>query len=650
MQMIRFQPRRVANIVAGLTLFWCGILSAFFWIKGHNFNFLFLMLLTVAAGFLMSSAKTNAYKNDILKKLGFQRSRNLPLTDRGAFASTSQGVYSSIGPIPFQYPPPARLNSSQLKKGEFSTLIEARLPSEIRSSEQFLTEFMESIAGGRHAKLHKAILEIYCHPDYVDLPAGITRHNGALLLTHCLRVAGLMFHRANEFSLKNYYVSANNPDYKISRDDDLLLVAGLTHDLGKVVSFNRNESGEIIGMKSKHHKASCRLVSSLPEFWSNDLSSEDRYIIQSCCIYSTEYESSPIQAFITDQSKPKAVLDRLQFLIELTAECDILASQIENGVKYEFDISPELLKIPEIKDDSDLLEDTKIDLFSKFSEFISTHAIVNGKGTDRSVGFKYLDTSDSKPKHLLFVDEIEFNSSFAAFLNKPAWGDRENKSHALAMAVLPKLDEGGYLVRSNDIGVQPAINCLYKVDFFNGEPAAITHSLRSCFVLDLTKWPNQNKLRDMASCRSRPVIVNSIFGNKFIAARRSVMDSDVYEMLGVQDTTRSVTSNIESLVTSRQAQKDKKKQSNAHLTIGCIKSGLAKKQIVPAMVSEEGVPIPIANADTFFKQLGVKMMACDPGNQELKELGIVSIRNSKKIPGTHIVLLDPNVYSTKTSM
>lgn len=642
--MIRFHSRRVVNIVAGLTAFWCGILSTFFWIKGYNFNFLFLMLMMVTAGFSMASVSTNAYKNDILTRLGFKPSRNLPITDRNAFSTVTQGVFSSIGPVPFQYTFPARLNSARLKDGELSRLVASKLPKELVKHEEFLAKFITAIDSGPHAKLIRAILEVYCHPSHIDLPAGITHHNGEYLLTHSLCVAALMYHRADNFSLKNYYILLNEPKYKITNNDNLLIAVGLAHDLGKINSFIMDSTGTAKDIKPNHHKSSCRLISSLPEFWDDNLSPEDRYIIQSTCIYSTDFLSSPIQTSLLEQSKPKAVSDRLQFLIELTAHCDIIASQLENGVKYDLNTSSNFLETPEIQDNGELIQETKIDLFQKFSEYIASDAIINGKGSDRSIGFKYLDNSKEKPRHFLFLDENEFSPAFALFLKKPEWANKENKSHALTLAILPKLDEAGYLVRSNDIGAQPAVNCLYKVDFVDGNPEVISFTLRSCFVLDLTDWPNQNKLREMASCHSKPIIVNSIFGNKFAPIRTSVTDNNVYEELGIDNVPKSTIKDVESLIKSKQSQKIANQQLNSHTIISRIKSGLAKKRIRPAMETAIGQPIPIGNADEFFTQVGVKLVVCDPATDYLKSLGIMSIRNSKKHPGTHIVVLDPIVY------
>ena len=55
MLLIRFQPRRVVNVVAGLTIFWCVIISAFFWVKGgFNFGFLVMLAATVVGGFFLA--------------------------------------------------------------------------------------------------------------------------------------------------------------------------------------------------------------------------------------------------------------------------------------------------------------------------------------------------------------------------------------------------------------------------------------------------------------------------------------------------------------------------------------------------------------------------------------------------------------------
>ena len=654
MLLIRFQPRRVANCVAGLTLFWCGILSAFFWIKGFNFPFLVMLLAVVAIGFLLAGMETDAHAGDILKRLGFNARRKLPLEHRDAFLSETKGVRSSIGPVPFQYTPPARLDVSTLKPGAFSDQIQKLFPAEILQAPEFLNRFVHAIDSGPHRKLVQAILEVYCHPKHIGLPAGVSRHNNAMLLTHCLRVAALMQHRVKNFKYVNYQIFPNDENYRLPEDDGLLIVVGLSHDLGKIDSFIKNQAGVVVGIKPDHHKSGCRILSALPEFWGADLSAEDRYILQSCSVYATDYASSPIKVRLSDKEKPTAISDRFQSLLELVVDADIAASQIENGVKYKFSADPVAIdenstEIVNKNSTNESLADSKLDLFTNFSEFISSFAIINGKGSDRSVGFKYLDPDQADAKHLLFIDDSEFVTAFANFLKRPEWGSKDGKVSGLATALLPKLDEAGYLVRSAGVGAQPAVNSVYRVDFSSGDPPEVKFSLKACFVVDLTVWPHQTKLRNLASCEAKPAIINSIFGNKFAPVRQSLTDAAVLEELGAVNARRSECSDVESLV-SKRAGKSTAAKFKFELTVRAITTALARGELKPATVCKQGEPIAIANSDAFFQNLGINVTPVETANDLLKQLGILSIRKSKQTPGTHIVVLDGLIYSAERAV
>ena len=657
MQLIRFQPRRVANVVSGLTLFWCAILSAFFWIKGGvNFQFMVLLSATVVAGFFLASIETDAYADNIRKRLGFKPERGLPVDHKDAFASETRGISVSIGPVPFQYPLPARLNALELKQGELAEIVQQHLPKEFAESPDFLESFITAIDSGPQRKLIRAMLEVYCHPSHVTLPAGITRHNGSPLLTHCLRVAALMHHRVRDFQCKNYYVSFNDPSYRLPADDPLLIVVGLSHDLGKVNSLIRDKEGKYVAIATNHHKEGSRILSTLPEFWTTDLSPEDRYILQSCCVYATDYVGSPVSVSTGKDKKVVAVSDRFQCLLDLVIDCDIAASQIENGTQYRFDMpaadnATMQGAVDESKSES--FEDTTINLYARFSGFLAVEAVVNGQGADRNLGFKYVDTSTQAPKHLLFVDEEEFTKMFSAFLQRPDWNSSGTKGSALTMALLPKLDDAGYLVRADNVGADPAINALYKVEFYGGTPPVIKLVFKSCFIVDVTNWPHQRRLQQLPTCSVVPKIINSIFGNRFSPQRRAAGDANVLKELGA-GSVEDAESVIEALVKANQAAKQKKKQavastSTAITVVQKIEAALVKKLITPAIQSEPGQPIPIAQGDAFFRGLGIVVEPAETATEAMRNAGILEIRKSKKIAGTHIVILDGKTYVTHQS-
>ena len=651
MLLIRFQPRRVVNVVVGLTLFWCGIISALFWVKGgFNFGFLVMLAATVVGGFFLACMQADWQAMDTIKRLGFKPERGLKVDDMNAFASETHGVKCSIGSVPFRYIPPARLDRKATKSGEFECTLGNYIPKELLGVPTFLDGFIAAIDSGPHRNLVRAILEVYCHPDNIGLPAGISRHNGETLLTHCLRVAALMHHRVDGFTFKNYYIQPIDPNYKLDKNDGLLMVAGLAHDLGKITSLIRNQQDEVVGLSKDHHKASSRILSSLPEFWSEDLSSEERYILQSVCIYSTDEAGSPVKVSEVTGGTPTAVSDRFQTLLQLVIECDKAASKIENGTAYDFTTAPERMTI-EITPQS-VIDDTKIDLLALFSEFIATRAIVNGKGAERSIGFKYLDKSGSAEKHLVFVDTDMFGKAFCDFIKLPEMGEGSKASGAV-MALLPKLDEAGYLVRGPGLGNEPAVNALYKVDFYDGDPPTKRMSLKSCFVLDVTNWPHMTKLRTMESCVAIPKIVNNIFGNKFVIQRQSLADVQVYEELSGQTMERAANTSVEALVNEKALAKanDKTPQTlPVEWRSPRIQAALEKGELEIAAELTQGGIIVVVNSDAFFKSIGVQLVPVAQASGDLVDLGILSIRASKKNPGSHIVILDGKKYNVPATV
>lgn len=663
--MIRLQPRRIPNVIAGLTVFWCCILSIFLWVKGFNFPFLFILFLVVAGGFLIASHETVSIRNSILRRLGFKFGSGVTADDPKAFQTVENGVFSSLGPVPFQYTLPARLNAPG---AQLAQRVQEHLPAELVLAPDFTGQFIAAIDSSPHSRLIRAILEVYCHPDHIRLPAGIARHNGALLLTHSLRVAALMLHRAESFASKNFWLLPIDPNYKLSKNDGLLVVIGLCHDLGKVNSFLFDSNKSIVGMHHKHHHSSSRIVSALPEFWGIDLNQDDRYIVQSCCIYSTEFDNSPVQRFNTFAPTLRVVSDRFQLMVELLKECDILASKIENNVKYSFSTLTQPVNVNQIDTQSNNQSTATpintepetckpvLDLFDRFSEFIATCAVVNGAPGSGSAAFKHTDQTSTPPRHLLYFDESEFTLQFSKFLNRNDWEPSSKNSliSGLTMAVLPVLDAAGYLVRSSDadVGVRPAVNCLYKVNFVTGDPATIAFVLKSTFVLDITDWPRQDKLRNLESCHARPVMAHCVFGNRFGRTNQTTLtDSTVMAELNAQVCNKSDLGDITKLtkkITKTTKSAKNPSQSKAAIDpvicVAKIKMELTKKALTPAIQPEPGKAFPIINADAFFESLGIKMIPCDEPGSELKDIGIVAIRESKKNPGSHVVMLDQSVY------
>jgi hypothetical protein len=191
--MNQFSEKRIPKVVIGLTLFWLGIVEAFFWTGPFNLRFLPMWLASILAGAFMAKSSSEEFRDEILARLCYDKKKNLPLDDRRAFLHKSRGVSSSLGKVPFKrkaIPCADELN--------MATLIES-LPKEL-SQEQFerlfATVFPLSSGSEPLKLLTSRAVRTLCHKAYIVHPAGIDRHGGRSLLTHTLLVTALLLHRA----------------------------------------------------------------------------------------------------------------------------------------------------------------------------------------------------------------------------------------------------------------------------------------------------------------------------------------------------------------------------------------------------------------------------------------------------------------------
>ena len=98
-------PRRIPNVVAGLTLFWSGVLSAFYWHEGFNFPFLVPWAAAFFAGLYAAGVASDEWRDNHLKRLKYRFDQKLPVEHRQAFENSERGVRSSLGPPPFAFHP-----------------------------------------------------------------------------------------------------------------------------------------------------------------------------------------------------------------------------------------------------------------------------------------------------------------------------------------------------------------------------------------------------------------------------------------------------------------------------------------------------------------------------------------------------------------
>lgn len=642
--MATLAPRRIPNVVFGLTLFWGGVLSAFFWTSGFNFFFLLPWVCSIFAGAWVGNAQSEEFKQARLLLLKYRQDLVLPVNDRAAFKNSERGVISSLGPVPFFVQPLSRLQSY-----EFSDLLQ-HAPQELVANNglsRLLGKFLGPTARAKNSDLtaiFDALALTHLHPDNLRTPAGIDKHAGRSLLTHSLLVTALMAHRAGALVYAPRGVHAIDTEFKLDPLDPLIPILGMSHDLGKIRKMTLGPDGKAISLEEGHEAQCARDMALLPEFWAPAIDPETRRIIQTALAYSGRVDDTPIQRIKKD-GYHQVTSDRLHALQLLLAECDRLASSIEMGGRYDFKVAA---RSQATAPASEVVE--PINLLGALTKYLAIEMPVNARKGTRSVGFKQKDPVFTQDRHVIIIDELEFSKSFAHYLQHPDLGEREGKSSLIANKVLEVLDENGYLYRLGEEGEstkRPAKSCLYKIAFRDsgaGPEAPSGLVLSSAFLIDVTDWPNMKKLQDIPNCQSVPSLAGFRLGKQVAkASRRSAAEDIAEEALSGE--VRPIGTDLEVLARSKSSSK---KAPSPKQIINRINVALCDASKPLVVAAHDDSALAIVGQEDFFQALGLEIRAYDVLPDLHRQVGILKITESLKSPGSHVIRLDRSVYQGPT--
>ena len=630
--------RRIPNVVFGLSIFWGGLLTPFFWTTGFNFKFLLPWGASICAGMWVAHVQTKEYKKNILSSLKYRHHKNLPVADRSAFLNIDRGVLSSLGPVPFHEKALPRVQSYSFHD------LQRHCPPELVAGDAFsriFGKFLSQQSRDDYAvylALFDALAMTLLHPDNLKVPAGIDRHSGRSLLSHSLLLCGLMIQRASAYIyIPTHGMAAIDAGFKLDPSDPLISIVAMSHDIGKIRKMVVNDTGTGIELLPGHAAQSARDVAQLSEFWSEQISIEDRRIVQCALVYTSKWAECPVQK---KKGNGQAIVtsDRLHAIMGLLAECDRISGSIEMGGKYNFNEAPKLV-VTVAQVDAAV---EPVNLLNMLSMYLVMSMSVNVRAPLSSVGFKCKDSLFSRDRHVVIIDELEFVKSFAKFMDKPELETRDGKSSTLTKKVLELLDEHGFLFRVDEpvhLTKRPATSCLYKIEFRDANAPPVAEPdiiLLSSFLIDVTEWPSMAKLQAYPNYDSIPTFAGFRLGRQpakisklntaFIEAESSNME--------VKEMDKTVIVPLEMPI---------KKTPNAEKIIGKIGRALFNRTIKIA-VADESV-LAIVGFDDFFRDLGLQIEHYDILPDTISQLGIVQITRSVKNPETHVIKLDQSIYS-----
>ena len=310
-----------------------------------------------------------------------------------------------------------------------------------------------------HVALLVAVLKILnARPELpaTDVPGG---HGGRTLLQHCLLTGRLISHLAQSWEYtgvrtkkKRLVLALRDPTFTFRRDDPLIVILGVAHDIGKIEAFVFDDEGRVTGIKPEHDMTGARMLARLPEAWA--LPPGDRQAL----FLALAHYHHPMELPLSPDRR--ALDDRTVALMELLIHADfVTGSQEAKGAPLTHEEMDRAQA-----GDTDPVERAPSDrLWDAFIEALSEHGRVNSKDKRFNMGALCLGEGFDRPMLLLKEDAVR-----AALIQRlklsarPPLGDGR---HEITLELLRLLDEKGVLHRTH-AGVElTAENALWNVDF-----------------------------------------------------------------------------------------------------------------------------------------------------------------------------------------
>lgn len=287
-----------------VVLFWFVLL--FF--VSHGFN---LKLLAESGAYAMMVAGLGCISGIVLW-IAFDVSRKGGILSKSG-AHHERGVTSSIGYVPVAWEP---------ARGKVhETILVKRFPWWQAYSRRH----------PEHAAAMRAALGVMSSNP--ELPASPVPggHGGATLIDHSFNVVDTMLEMAPKWVYRGHknkkgeisfpLLDTTRTEYRFDRDDPILALTALAHDIGKVACYRIEDDGSVTEVRKNHDIEGARILRAIPEVMA--LPWKDRLALLTACEFYHHLGSIPYSTWIDDRARS---------LVELLIAADIATGQREGGV------------------------------------------------------------------------------------------------------------------------------------------------------------------------------------------------------------------------------------------------------------------------------------------------------------------------------
>jgi hypothetical protein len=398
-----------------------------------------------------------------------------------------RGAVSTIGSLPGVLSP-ARVQSAEFDR----TLWPA------------LAKWHDS-APNNHKQLFNAILTVLAAK--MDHPASPVKggHGDTLLITHSLNVADALLVDAGKWRLDR----PDHPlhDRPLEKDEPLLVLIGMAHDLGKLETFLKKGDGyESRPNGLSHDAVSGLILARLPESWA--LPEEERLTINMVVVHRHHPAHFPTH-----------LSERAHLLLEYLIDIDVAVSAKEGAGSNAATVTPTSVPSMPVQPVASTsapsmsgqpIAATGNDLWDWFIQTLAMPGSINGNDSNNRIGFK---VEYEKDQPLLLLNEVMLRPLIAEQVHKDvqlAKNQKKDGRSELTLELMRLLDEKGLLVTEYAGASFSAESAFWQAEAIDPVKNRVLTSIKAGFLVRITELL-PNNIQNLNPAAKPPIITAPLF-------------------------------------------------------------------------------------------------------------------------------------------
>lgn len=413
------------------------------------------------------------------------------------------GVVSTIGKVPLPNPPLPRLKDRSTRIPITGERLNAWLQAQYVQDKSQKGQDAKKVLNS-YGRLFMAIWDTYCAHAHYPASHRLGGHGDKRLYAHCHDVAERALELAHEgWQYTGIYVKKkgrkpvlimqpNSASAKLNPEDPIIALAGLAHDIGKLVVYKVDRSGAIIDNKEEggntlndddgrvlHDMLGPRVLALMPEYW--DLLPRDRAALSMALAHYHHPSAFPLDRY-------KRLLDeRAAAVMSLLIEADRAVSMEEAA-------------LPKSVQDAEMEAEQTEAIYNAFVKIVTEFGRINGVGVPADNAKIQIG---QKHGNFIAIKELSLRT---LMLNELGWSldDGESRYHVTVKLLNILKDKDLLYVKHNGVDFSAYLP-MYRVSIYHHQKSRHLTDLAPAIVIK-TPPMTVDELRSLAFMDDHPAV------------------------------------------------------------------------------------------------------------------------------------------------